>query len=95
MTSQDSSAPVGVTTVDPQYENPLPDGSWWAEGVQRVKVVKGVTMYYVKWWGWPKWANTWEPASHLHPDMLLDALELDIEPDKFASKAKKAKTKAK
>lgn len=75
------------------FRDPNPDGTFWAEKVERVKVFDGVTKYYVKWYDLSKDENTWEPASHLKAEMLLDALDLDIEPQDLAPNPKKAKTK--
>ncbi|XP_071721006.1 chromo domain protein LHP1-like [Rutidosis leptorrhynchoides] len=42
----------------------LAEGYYIIEAVKRKRIHKGVTQYLIKWQGWPKSSNTWEPAEN-------------------------------
>ncbi|XP_034477826.1 chromobox protein homolog 1-like [Drosophila innubila] len=45
------------------------------ERIEKKRVVNGVTEYYLKWKGYPRDQNTWEPIDHLYCKDLVDAFE--------------------
>ncbi|KAL7736831.1 hypothetical protein ACLKA6_015671 [Drosophila palustris] len=45
------------------------------ERIEKKRVVNGVTEYYLKWKGYPREQNTWEPIDHLFCQDLIAAFE--------------------
>ncbi|KAH8261168.1 hypothetical protein KR044_004165, partial [Drosophila immigrans] len=45
------------------------------ERIERKRVVNGVTEYFLKWKGYPRSQNTWEPVNHLYCKDLIAAFE--------------------
>ena len=48
--------------------------------VDRSEVVRGGTLYLVKWAGWAEEHNSWEPAHHCSPTLIADFNEGKTEP---------------
>lgn len=45
------------------------------EAIEQKRVVNGITMYYLKWSGFPSTLNSWEPMENLNCQALIDEFE--------------------
>lgn len=45
------------------------------EKIERKRIVNGCTQYYLKWKGYPRSENTWEPVEHLYCYELIAEFE--------------------
>lgn len=45
------------------------------EKIERKRIANGVTEYYLKWKGYPRSENTWEPVDHLYCYELIAEFE--------------------
>ncbi|XP_022980306.1 chromo domain protein LHP1-like isoform X1 [Cucurbita maxima] len=62
--------------VSASEQTKLDEGFFEVESILRKRVSKGQLQYLVKWHGWPKTANTWEPSDNLQScSELIDEFE--------------------
>lgn len=45
------------------------------ERIEKKRIINGITEYYLKWKGYPRSENTWEPVDHLYCTDLIAEFE--------------------
>ena len=65
------------------------DGAFVAEKLLERRIRKGKEEYLVKWRGWPKEWNTWEPIEHILDHRLLQKFEKHEEKAKIRNETVK------
>ena len=70
----DIQGPNAPPDLDPEEDAPpsqeTPDDTFQVERIVKHRQKKGKNEYLIKWLGFPKSQNTWEPEEHLHPTLI-------------------------
>lgn len=65
---------------------PEPEAEYSVERIEDKRIINGKTEYYLKWKGYPRSENTWEPVENLDCPDLIAAYEESIKPKKAEAK---------